>query len=118
MNIISILFTLIASAALLAAVSLIFMKIYGKGIFCGLKLTAVVALGKNDDVEAILYKIADNLCSDCECSELKIIIIDLGMNIDQRGICQNYCDKYNFFIISDFENACHKIVELQKNTNI
>ncbi len=113
MNIISILFTLIASAVLLAAVSLIFMKIYGKGIFCGLKLTAVVTLNKNDDVETILYKIADNMCSDCECSELKIIIIDLGMNIDQQGICQKYCDKYSFFIMSDLENVCDRIVELQ-----
>ena len=115
MNIISISIILIVSAALLAAVSFVFMKIYGRGILCGLKLTAAVVIDSHDDAEELLYKITDNLCPDCECSSVKIIIIDGGMDMRQREICRKYCEKYSFFIISSPEKISDHILNLQKN---
>ncbi len=114
MNIISISVILIISAALLAGISLVFMKIYGKGIFCGLRTTIAVSLDKHDDAEAILNRIIDNLGAECECSTVKIIIIDSGMNEYQCKLCQQYCNKYSFFIISAPENIYDNIIKLQK----
>lgn len=115
MDVISISVILIVSAILLVSVSFIFIKIYGRGILCGLKLTAAVVIDCHDDAEAVLCKITDNLCSECECSSLKIIIIDGGMSIEQYGICQKYCEKYSFFVISSLEKLSEQIITIQNN---
>lgn len=114
MNVFSITVILIVSVLLLTGVSFIFMKIYGRGIFCGLKLTAVVTITNSDDAEAILYNITDNLCSDCECSLVKVIIVDGGMSIEQREICEKYCGKYSFFIMTVPEKLSEIIFDIQK----
>lgn len=53
----------------------------------------------SDDVKQKINEIIDNIGSDCQSSSTKVIIVDGGMDVWQREICDKYCEKYSFLEI-------------------
>ena len=99
MNVIIICFILVLSVVLFACSAIIIVKIFGTGFFIGLDLSCVTVMDDNDDVNGKINAIIDNIGSDCQSSATKVIIVDGGMNLWQREICDKYCEKYSFLEI-------------------
>lgn len=96
MNVIIICFVLVISVVLFACSAIIIVKIFGTGFFTGLDLSCVTVMDSSDDVGQKISRIIDNIGADCQSSSTKVIIVDGGMNIRQRELCDRYCEKYSF----------------------
>lgn len=99
MNAIIVCFILVVSVVLFACSAIIIVKIFGTGFFTGLDLFCITIMDTSDDVKQKINEIIDNIGSDCQSSSTKVIIVDGGMDVWQREICDKYCEKYSFLEI-------------------
>lgn len=77
---------------------------------------SISVLYSTDNIKLKLGDIANRMRWIDEDIINKIILIDGGLNLEQKEICRNYCDKYDYFIFTSPDNLSNLVFELQKNT--
>lgn len=77
---------------------------------------SIIVLNSNDDIKLKLGDIVNRMRWIDEDIINRIILIDGGLNLEQKEICRNYCDKYEYLIFTSPDNLCNLVFELQKNT--
>ena len=116
MDILTVSVIIAVSAVLLIFFCIIFIKLFGRGVFWGLKITASVALGHDDDVRSVLWEIADGPAKEFECSRSRIIIVDIGMDMGQLEVCRSFCERYKIFEMCTPDELGRRVVEIQKSS--
>ena len=117
MDILTVSVIVAVSAVLLIFFCIIFIRLFGRGIFWGLDITGAVVLGREDDVRSVLWEIVDGPAKEFEYSHLKIVIVDTGMDMGQLEVCRSFCERYNYFLLSAPDELGNKIVNIQKRKN-
>ena len=114
MDILTVSAIIAVSAVLLIFFSIIFIKLFGRGVFWGLNITASVVLGSDDDVRSVLWEIADGPAKEFEHPGSKIVIVDAGMDMGQLEVCRSFCERYGIFELCAPDELGRKVVEIQK----
>lgn len=79
-------------------------------------LISIKILYNTDDINLKLGDIVNKIRWIDEDLINRVILIDGGLNSEQKEICRNYCDKYDYFIFTSPDNLSNLVFELQKNT--
>ena len=115
MDILTVSAIIAVSAVILIFFCIIFIKLFGRGVFWGLKISAAVVLGGDDDVSSVLWEIADGPAKEFEYSHSKIMIVDIGMDMGQLEVCRKFCERYKIFELCAPDELGRKVVEIQKS---
>lgn len=77
---------------------------------------SIIVLNSTDNIKLKLSDIVNRMRWIDEDIIDRIILIDGGLNLEQKEICRNYCDKYEYLIFTSPDNLSNLVFELQKNT--
>lgn len=115
MNSITAAFILFAALFLFVTAFVIIKEMHDKEHIYEKGLIAVVVFYGSEDVNQKICSIIRKFqWVDEELLE-KIIIIDGGLNMEQKEICLNYCSRYDYLEFTTPDNLNNMIFELQKN---
>lgn len=91
----------------------VLFKYFGTGIIENKEISIVTVINSSDNITDRLSMIADDLAAECIASGINVIIVDGGMSIHQKEICDIYCEKYSFLIYTTPDMLCNVIFELK-----
>ncbi len=75
----------------------------------------VIVLYGNENIKLKLNHVVNKMQWIDEDLINKIILIDGGLNIEQKELCNNYCHKYDFLEFTTPDSLNDMIFNLQKN---
>ncbi len=113
MDIITVSLIIAAAVLLMMGSCIVFIKLFGKGLFFGISIDAVTAIGEDDDPEAIIYNIIDSIGSEFEYSGSKLIIMDIGMDLKSVECCRRICERYDYIEMCTPDKLPEKICSLR-----
>lgn len=90
-------------------------KIFGEECISDYCNISVIVLYGNENIKLKLNHVVNKMQWIDEDLINKIILIDGGLNIEQKELCNNYCHKYDFLEFTTPDSLNDMIFNLQKN---
>lgn len=90
-------------------------NIFGEEVISDCCNISVIVLFCDENIRLKLYHIVKKMQWTDEDLISKIILIDGGLNTEQREICCDYCHKYDFLEFTSPDKLNDMIFKLQKN---
>lgn len=90
-------------------------KIFGEECISDYCNISVIVLYGNENIKLKLNHIVNKMQWIDEDLINKIILIDGGLNKEQKELCNNYCHKYDFLEFTTPDSLNDMIFNLQKN---
>ena len=90
-------------------------KIFGEECISDYCNISVIVLYGNENIKLKLNHVVNKMQWIDEDLINKIILIDGGLNIEQKELCNNYCHTYDFLEFTTPDSLNDMIFNLQKN---
>lgn len=113
MNILTASVIIISAVLIMMGCCILFIKIFGRGMFFGITITSAIVIKESDNPEAILCNAVDSLGSEFEYSGSVLLIIDGGMDRIQRETCEKFCSRYPYMEMCSPDLIRDRVLELQ-----